>query len=146
MAKANNKTVPTRQAPDTFLKSVEPERRREDAQVLLDLFTRVTGLEPRMWGPSMIGYGRYEYKYDTGREGEYFMTGFSPRKASLSIYIMPGYRYGKMGEKLALLGKYKLGKSCLYINKLDDIDLSILEEIIRDGLDYMRVNYATFDA
>ena len=143
MAKANNKTQPTAIDPKTFLEAVEPERRRQDGEALLALFDRVTGLKAQMWGPSIIGYGRYHYRYDSGREGSHLITGFSPRKAALSIYIMPGYR--DMSEKLERLGKHKIGKSCLYINKLADIDLAVLEEIIADGVAYMRANYETFD-
>ncbi|MGI9408681.1 MAG: DUF1801 domain-containing protein [Hyphomicrobiaceae bacterium] len=144
MAQSQNKTKPTRVSPRTFLKAVEPERRRKDALALLEFFNRVTGLKPCMWGESIIGYGRYYYKYDSGREGEFMLTGFSPRKSALTVYIMPGYR--DMADKLARLGKHKLGKSCLYINKLDDVDMDVLEEIVLDGLDYMRSNYETWDA
>ena len=144
MARSENKTKPTRVSPRTFLKAVESERRREDGLALLAFFNRVTGLKPRMWGASIIGYGRYYYKYDSGREGEFMLTGFSPRKTALTVYIMPGYR--DMADKLARLGKHKLGKSCLYINKLDDVDMDVLEEIVLDGLDYMRSNYETWDA
>ena len=91
----------------------------------------------------IIGYGRYEYKYESGREGEFFLTGFSPRKANSTIYIMPGYQ--DLSEMLGRLGKHKAGKSCLYINKLKDIDIGVLEEIILFGLAYMRKNYKTFD-
>ncbi len=100
--------------------------------VLLDLFQRVTGYQPTMWGPSIIGYGRYHYRYQSGREGDFLATGFSPRKANLSIYIMPGYQ--DYAEILGRLGKHKLGKSCLYVNKLADIDLEVLAELIRSGL------------
>jgi hypothetical protein len=86
-----------------------------------------------MWGSSMIGYGSYAYRYDSGREGESLATGFSPRKASLSIYVMPGY--ADYGAILDRLGKHKMGKSCLYVNKLADIDLDVLAELIKTGLD-----------
>ena len=142
---AENKTKPTDADPQSFIAAVEHPTRRADAQRLLALFGKVTGLEPRMWGPSLIGYGRYRYRYESGREGEFFLTGFSPRKANLSIHVMPGYRYGEMGEHLSRLGKHKLGKSCLYINKLADVDMVVLEEIVRDGVDYMRANYETWD-
>lgn len=145
MAKTENKTRATAADPKAFIETVEPARRRQDGLALLDFFNRVTGLEPKMWGPSMIGYGRYQYKYESGREGEFFLTGFSPRKSSLTVYIMPGYRYGEMEERLARLGKHKLGKSCLYINKLEDVDMEVLEEIVRDGLAYMRSHYETSD-
>ena len=143
MSKSKNKTVPMPGSPADFLASVEHPRRREDGVALLELFNRVTQLKPVMWGTSIIGYGRYHYKYDSGREGDGPMTGFSPRKASLSIYIMPGYR--DLGAVLDRLGKHKTGKSCLYINKLDDVELPVLEEIILNGLAYMRKNYQTWD-
>ena len=127
-----NKTQPTKMAPKDFLNTVESERRRQDGLILLDLFGRVTGFNPVMWGPSIVGFGRYQYRYASGREGDFLATGFSPRKANLSIYIMPGYQ--DYGDILSRLGKHKLGKSCLYVNKLDDIDLDVLAELIRAGL------------
>lgn len=127
-----NKTQPHDLNPRAFLATVEPVRRREDGLVLLDLFQQVTGFQPTMWGPSIVGYGRYHYRYQTGREGDFLATGFSPRKANLSIYIMPGYQ--DYSEILGRLGKHKLGKSCLYVNKLADIDLEVLAELIRSGL------------
>jgi len=145
MAKAQNKTKPTDISPEEFVAAVEPERRRQDGEELLKFFGRVTGLKPKMWGPSLIGYGRYHYKYESGREGDMLITGFSPRKAKLVMYIMPGYREDAMQEKLSRLGKHKLGKSCLYINKLADVDLSVLEEIVLDGIAYMHENYETWD-
>ncbi|MEM9030512.1 MAG: DUF1801 domain-containing protein [Pseudomonadota bacterium] len=138
-----NKTRQTKTSPRKFIETVEPARRREDGLVLLDFFNRVTELEPRLWGESLIGYGRYAYKYDSGREGEFFLTGFSPRKSALTMYVMGGYR--DMPDKLAKLGKHKIGKSCLYINKLSDVDLAVLEEIVRDDLAYMRKTYQTWD-
>src|SRR6056297_1796614 len=146
MSKSENKTQVTKLDPKDFVAAVEPEKRRADAETLLDFFARVTGLTAQMWGPTMIGYGRYHYKYESGREGEFMLTGFSPRKQNLSIYIIPGYRFGDMQDKLSRLGKHKLGKSCLYINKLADVDLAVLEEIVLDGLEYMRENYQTWDA
>jgi len=116
----------------TFLDSVDKPLRRADAQVLDALFQRITGYSPKMWGPSIIGYGRYHYRYDSGREGDFLATGFSPRAARLVVYIMPGY--ADFATILSRLGKHKLGKSCLYINKLSDIDLAVLEELIRAGL------------
>ncbi|MGI9450025.1 MAG: DUF1801 domain-containing protein, partial [Geminicoccaceae bacterium] len=139
MAKADLKTKPTKVDPSDFVEAIDHDTRRKDAQALLDLFGRVTGMKPKMWGPSIVGYGRYEYQYVSGREGEFMMTGFSPRKASLVIYIMPGYR--DMAAKLKRLGKHKLGKSCLYINKLADIDLDVLAEMIADGLTHLRTTH-----
>ena len=129
---AEAKTRPTQADVDGFLNAVEPERRRTEALELDALFRRVTGWQPRMWGPSIVGYGRYDYTYDSGHSGASLATGFSPRKAAHSIYIMPGY--ADLGGMLARLGKHKIGKSCLYINKLADIDPGVLEEIIRFGL------------
>lgn len=143
MTKADNKTKSTAASVEAFLGSVEHDTRRADGFALLEMFNRITGLKPKMWGPSIIGYGRYHYKYESGREGDFLITGFSPRKSALSIYIMPGYR--DMSEKLARLGKHKIGKSCLYINKLADIDPAVLEEIVLDGIAYMKTNYEVFD-
>jgi hypothetical protein len=143
MAKSENKTRSTSAPVQAFLASVEHKTRREDGFALLDLFNRITGMKPKMWGPTIIGYGRYHYRYDSGREGDFLITGFSPSKAALSIYIMPGYR--DMSDKLARLGKHKIGKSCLYINKLADIDISVLEEIVLDGIAYMKTRYEVFE-
>jgi len=127
-----NETPPADQSPEGFIAGIEPTRRREDGLRLLTFFQEVSGFAPVMWGPSMIGYGRYHYVYDSGREGDYLATGFSPRKAALSVYIMPGYQ--NYDAILGRLGKHKLGRSCLYINKLDDIDMDVLAELIRTGL------------
>lgn len=118
---------------ETFLAAVEPEARRQEALALDALFHRVTGYEPAMWGPTIVGYGRYRYRYDSGREGESFATGFSPRKAELTVYILPGY--ADFGAILKDLGPHKFGKSCLYIKRLADIDTDALARLIRAGLD-----------
>lgn len=130
---AENKTQATAVSVDDFIAGVMPDRRREDATVLNKLFQDVTGWKPRMWGPSIIGYGEYHYTYDSGREGDFLATGFSPRKANLVMYIMPGYQ--NLGDMLDRLGKHKIGKSCLYINKLADVDIDVVAEIIRFGVD-----------
>lgn len=129
---AENKTNQTDVAVSDFLATIEHPTRAADAQVLMDLFRRVTGFEPKMWGPTIIGFGQYHYVYDSGREGDCNATGFSPRKAAQSIYVMPGYN--DYSEILSRLGKYKIGKACLYVTKLADIDLEVLEELIRAGL------------
>lgn len=129
---AENKTQATKQSAEDFIATVEPDKRRNEAQVLLALFRKVTGWEPVMWGPSIVGFGEYHYKYETGREGDFMATGFSPRKAKLSLYILPGYQ--NYSDILARLGKHSTGKSCLYINKLDDIDLNVLGELIAAGV------------
>ncbi|MEP6390667.1 MAG: DUF1801 domain-containing protein [Halioglobus sp.] len=129
---SNNKTLPTAVSVEAFLSDVQPDRKRAEALELDRLFRKITGWNPVMWGPTMIGYGSYHYRYDSGREGEMLATGFSPRKAKHSIYVLPGYSdYGKILERL---GKHTKGKSCLYINKLEDIDLDVLAELIAVGL------------
>lgn len=105
--------------------------------------TRVTGYPAKMWGPSIIGFGRYHHRYDSGREGDFLLTGFSPRKANLVVYILPGY--DDISEQLGRLGKHRVGKSCLYVNKLADVDLAVLEEIVTDAVQRMRRGYETFD-
>ncbi len=130
---SENKTKPTDISVDEFIANVMPDRRREDALILNQLFKDVTGWQPQMWGPTMIGYGSYHYIYDSGREGDALATGFSPRKANLVLYIMPGYQ--DFGHILDKLGKHKLGKACLYINKLADVDIDVVAEIIRAGVD-----------
>lgn len=129
------KTVPTAKPVADFLASVEPGAKREDALVLLELFTRVTGEEAVMWGPSIIGFGSYHYVYDSGREGDSMRSGFSPRKAKHSLYFMGRYCDEQTGKTvdalLEKLGKHSTGASCVYVNKLADIDLGVLEEIVR---------------
>lgn len=129
---SQNKTQATSASVADFIASVEHSVRRADAEALDTLFREVTGFAPVMWGPSIIGYGRYHYRYASGREGDFLATGFSPRKANLSIYIMPGY--GNFDTIMARLGKHKTGRSCLYVNKLADIDMGVLAELIRAGL------------
>ncbi|MEE9417655.1 MAG: DUF1801 domain-containing protein [Acidimicrobiales bacterium] len=140
---AENKTQSTEVSPHDFVAAVEHPTRRADAEVLLEMMTRATGCAPKMWGPSIIGFGRYHYKYDSGSEGDYLLSGFSPRKANLVLYIMPGY--DDIDDQLKELGKHKLGKSCLYINKLADVDVDVLEQIVADGVARMRNNYQTWD-
>lgn len=143
MASTQNKTQPTRISPEDFIAAVENERRRKDAERLLEIFTDVTGMKPVMWGPSIIGFGRYHYVYDSGREGDFLITGFSPRKGNLALYVLTGT--GDESDKLDRLGKHKRGKSCLYVNKLDDIDELVLAELIRDDVQYMRAKYETWE-
>lgn len=139
---AENKTQPTTVDPLDFIAAVEHPTRRADAEILLEMMRRITGFEPKMWGPAIIGFGRYHYRYESGREGDYLITGFSPRKTNLSIYVMPGY--DDYSEQLARLGKHKMGASCLYINKLSDVDLSVVEEIVSAGVAKMHAGYDTF--
>lgn len=131
---AEAKTKITDVAVETFLDSVEPPAKREEGRVLDALFRKVTGAEPKMWGPTIIGYGVYRTTYASGRAVEWMRSGFSPRKAKHSLYLMGGYcddiSAAHRADALKRLGKYSTGKSCLYINKLADIDLGVLEEII----------------
>ncbi|MEJ6397496.1 DUF1801 domain-containing protein [Yoonia sp. 208BN28-4] len=136
---ADNKTVATAQSVTDFIASIDHPVRRADAETLHQLFRDETGWTPRMWGPTIIGYGEYHYTYDTGREGDFLATGFSPRKANQSIYVMPGY--ANFQPILDRLGKHKMGKSCLYVNKLADIDLDVLRELIRAGLTDLAAKY-----
>ena len=124
---------------DAFLDGVENPRRREDARRLLALMQEVTGELPKMWGATIVGFGSYHYRYASGREGDWPVVGFAPRKQNLVLYIMPGFtRYSAL---LAKLGKHRTGKSCLYVNKLDDIDPRILEELVRESVAEMKRRY-----
>ena len=125
---AENKTAPTDASVDDFIAGVDNKRRHADALTLLELFKQITQLEPVMWGPSIIGFGSYHYKYASGREGDMLATGFSPRKANLSLYV--GDKFDGAAELYEKLGKYKRSVACLYINKLADVDMDVLKEII----------------
>lgn len=142
---AEAKTQITDVDPAVFLAAVEPERKREEAQQLDALFRKVTGEAPHMWGPSIIGYGSYRTTYASGRDVHWMRAGFSPRKAKHSLYLMGGYcddiAARRREELLGRLGKYKTGKSCLYINKLTDIDLDVLEEMIAADWETMQRIY-----
>ena len=145
MAKAELKTKPTDADVTAFIESAEPERRKTEAYQLIDLFRKVTGEEPRMWGPSIIGFGSYDYKYDSGREGTMCRAGFSPRKAKLSLYLMGAYctpeARAEQKRLFGLLGKHSVGKSCLYINRLEQVDMNILEQLIRNNWQLMNERY-----
>ncbi len=129
---ADNKTKPTAVTVEDFLAAVEHPERRQDGRTLDTFFRRITGRDPVMWGPSIIGYGRYRYRYDSGREGEAPAVGFSPRKAELSLYVtMTGCDYDAI---LSRLGPHRMGKACLYVKRLSDIDMAVLEELTRAGM------------
>ena len=132
MRMSENKTKPNDADVMAFLSAVEPERRRNDALRLNEIFQEVTGFDPVMWGASIVGYGSYHYLYKSGREGDFLAAGFSPRKTSLTVYIMPGY--ADFGDILERLGKHRTGRSCLYINRLDAVDEDALRELIAAGL------------
>lgn len=138
---AEIKTKPTPISASEFIDAVENPLRREEAKTVCAMMARVTGEPPIMWGPSIVGFGSYRYKYDSGHEGDMCRLGFSPRKAQLVLYILTEDR--AQGEQLARLGKHKTGKSCLYINKLADVDMGVLEDMIRGALAYMNAKYPT---
>lgn len=125
---AENKTQPTETSPHAFLETVTSEVRRRDGETLLAVMARLSGEPAVMWGGSMIGFGRYHYRYDSGREGDFFRLGFAPRKSNLSIYIVPGF--DDYGDLLKDLGPHKTSVSCLYIKRLADIDMPALEALI----------------
>jgi hypothetical protein len=136
--KAELKTQPNEVDVNDFLNKLIDEKKKNDCYKIIDIMKDISGEEPVMWGSSIIGFGHWHYKYESGREGDWFKMGFSPRKQNITIYINPGYgpfesALEKHGKKL---GKYKTGKACLYVNKIEDIDLSVLREMIIMSLDY----------
>jgi hypothetical protein len=136
---SENKTQPTDASVQQFIDSIEHERKREDAYTLLAMMQEITGEPATMWGSTMIGFGKYHYKYATGREGDSFLAGFSPRKQNLTLYIMAGFdEYDSLLEKL---GKFKTGTACLYVNKLADVDQDTLRELVQHSVDHMRKLY-----
>ena len=136
---AKNKTVATDTPVEDFIDVVEDDQRRRDSRDMIALMRKLTGDEPRLWGSSLVGFGTYHYRYASGREGDFFLTGFSPRKSAFTIYIMPGFeRYAELLEKL---GPHRTGKSCLYLKNLQVVDRAVLEEIISDSVARMRRKY-----
>jgi hypothetical protein len=129
---SENKTKPTGEDVTAFLNAVQPVRRSSDGLRLERIFREATGFAPELWTGGIVGFGRYDYTYKSGRTGSFLATGFAPRKANLVVYIMPGY--SDFGDILADLGKYKLGRSCLYLNKLADVDEGVLKRLIQAGL------------
>ncbi len=133
---AKQKTKPTGENVEQFLNAIPDERKRQDSLTLLKLMKQVTRLEPEIWAGSMVGFGRYHYKYASGHEGDTFLVGFSPRKDNLAVYILPGLdQYDALLNKL---GKYKTGKSCFYLKRLDDVDLPTLKELVAQSYRHMR--------
>jgi hypothetical protein len=137
MAELKNK--PTEASVEDFLATV-PEGRRGECEALVALIGRATGEEPRMWGPSMVGFGSYHYRYESGREGDWFLAGFSPRKKDLTVYVMAGF--SGFEELLARLGRHKTGKSCLYLRSLAEVDAEVLEEMVRRSAEHVARQYA----
>lgn len=129
---AELKTHKNNASVDDFINAVESEQKRNDAFEILEMMKQITKERPKMWGSSIIGFGDVRYKYASGREGDWFKVGFSPRKANVSLYLM-GCDISKADSILGRLGKYKTGKGCLYINKLADIDKEVLKELVKEG-------------
>ena len=124
-----------------FLNALDDPRQRADARKLSAMMRAATGARPKMWGSSIVGFGSYHYKYASGREGDWPLVGYSPRKQNLSVYVMPGFE--SFDALLERLGKFKTGKSCLYIKRLADVDEQILDRLVRESVAYMREKYAT---
>lgn len=133
MANAKIKTVPTRVSVTKFISQVGDAQRRKDSREVLEMMKRITGLQPVMWGPAIIGFGKYHYRYESGREGDMPVAAFSPRKQNLTIYLDTGFT--RETALMKKLGKYKTGKVCLYISKLSDVDTGILESLIRKSFE-----------
>lgn len=134
-----NKTVQSLGDVSAFLNSVEDPKRRADADSVIAIMQGITGWKPAMWGTSIIGFGSYDYKYESGRTGSSMVVGLSPRKAALTLYIMPGF--SAYDEMLAKLGSHKTGKSCLYIKRLSDIDLDVLRALVKASVETMKQRY-----
>jgi hypothetical protein len=135
---AENKTKATGASVDDFLAKVEPAR-RDDCRTLVEIMRRATGEEPKLWGPSIVGFGQYHYEYASGHRGDICIAGFSPRKAAFSIYLAPSF--DGMKPLLARLGKHQMGKSCLYVKRLADVDLAVLEQLVARSVEHVRKTY-----
>lgn len=133
---AELKTQPTDNSVTDFLDNVEDEQKRADAYAIMELMREVTGETPQMWGDSIVGFGSYHYVYESGREGDWFLVGFSPRKRNLTLYIMSGF--DEYDGLLDRLGKHSTGKSCLYVKRLSDVDEDALRELVQKSVQHMR--------
>jgi hypothetical protein len=133
---AKNKTVETNNSVAAYLKAIPDEKRRKDCSALVELFTRQTGLEPKMWGSSIVGFGSYHYKYESGHEGDAPLTGLSSRANAIVLYL--GSSFDQREELLKKFGKHKEGKSCIYIQKLEDVDVNILGKMVKNSVAYAK--------
>lgn len=136
---AELKTKPTEIAVESFLDKNADPKVRADCDTIISMMERLTGEKPKMWGPSIVGFGKYRYKYESGREGEICITGFSPRKPNITLYVTAGFEEHE--ELLAKLGKHKASKGCLYIKRLADIDINILERLVKGSIDFLKKKY-----
>jgi hypothetical protein len=137
MATSKTKTKATKVTADSFIKKIADEQVREDCRTLVTMMKQVTKAEPVMWGPAIVGFGTWHYKYDSGHEGDICMMGFSPRKQNITLYIAPGF--DDFRDELAQLGKHSTGKSCLYIKRLADVDQGVLKQIITKASKQMKI-------
>jgi len=133
---AELKTKATTASVDDFLAAIDDDERRKDCLAVVKIMKKATGAKPKMWGPSIVGFGDYHYKYESGRELDWFLTGFSPRKKDLTLYIMPGF--ARYDDLMKALGRHSTGKSCLYIKRLADVDLKVLQTLVEDSVNHMR--------
>ena len=136
---SKTKTTQTNNSVAAFIDKVEDEGKRDDCYKLIEIFKSITGHEPKMWGPSIIGFGSYHYKYESGHEGDAPLAGFSPRKDSLTIYMATEFKNRE--ALLRQLGKHKNSKSCVYVKRLDDIDIPVLKVIVKNSMDYVTTLY-----
>lgn len=138
---AKNKTVPTRASVTAFISAIEDPGRKSEVRKVAAMMREATGSRAKMWGTSIIGFGRYHYRYESGREGDFMITGLSPRKQALTVYIMPGFSHFE--PLMKKLGTYKTGRSCLYIKRLSDVDEKVLKRLIVESVKHMRKEYET---
>jgi hypothetical protein len=134
------KTTPNDRSVEAFLDSMDDEKKRQDSYRILELMKQVTGVEAQMWGDSIIGFGSYHYKYSSGHEGDWFLTGFSPRKQAITLYIMAGF--DQYEALMSQIGRYKTGKACLYVKKLEDIDTQTLGELVKRSVEHVANTYS----
>lgn len=139
---AENKTKANKASVTEFINSIEDRQKRADVRKVAAMMRKATGKRAKMWGPSIVGFGTYHYKYESGREGDFMVSGFSPRKQALTVYILAGFK--RFDALMSKLGTYKTGKSCLYIKRLSDVDEKVLQKLIDGSVKYMRKNYDTW--
>jgi len=135
VARYELKTKPTAVTPAAFINAIENDELRKDCKTIAKLMTKVTGEKPKMWGPTIVGFGKYHYKYASGHEGDMCIAGFAPRKPNVTIYLAPPLKHAAL---MAKLGKHKMGKSCLYIRRLEDVDMAVLEKLIAESVRMVR--------
>lgn len=136
---AKMKTTPTRASVDAYIDAVEDAQKRTDCRAVAAMMAEVTGAPARMWGPSIVGFGSYHYRYASGREGDFMETGFAARKRAITLYIMAGF--SEYGDLLAKLGKHDTGKSCLYVKRLADVDQAVLREMVERSVAWIRARH-----